>query len=201
MCTIGKSSLMRNGQRVGVFFDSNNQFPAAKEAFAGSNLDHRAVLNEASGGRCLVIANAYVVDDGTTSKKRWVYSLECAGYRVRSKDLRVFMNGEREGDWDVGIVVDVMNYAAKLDIVVLVAGDGDYLPLVEDLQQSGHYVVVMSFKSTLSAALRQTADEVILLDDPRFCYRGNSNSDTNGTTPHDSPVNPNPNLGEEPVKT
>ena|SRR3989344_3734262 len=202
MGIIGNGSFRRNGQRVGVFFDTSNQFLAARLAFGGGNLDLRTLLAEATKGRCLIAATAYVIDDGTPSKQAYIYSLKCSGYRVRAKDLQIFPDGMRKGNWDVGLAVDAKNFAPQLDVAVLITGDGDFIDLMVDLQRSGHYVVVMSFRSNLSAALRDAADEVVLLDDRRFCYRNNGSTNgheaQNGGTP---PTENRDNEGNQPVKT
>lgn len=100
----------------------------------------------------------------------FIHALREFGYRVKEIKLKILSDGTREGDWDIGITVDVMKTAPRLDIVVLASGDGDFIPLVEELQENGCRVEVMAFRCNLSAALAEVADEVILLDDQYFHY-------------------------------
>jgi uncharacterized LabA/DUF88 family protein len=81
------------------------------------------------------------------------------GIEVRSKDLQTFVNGAQKGDWDVGIAVDVLKMAPKLDTVVLVSGDGDFQLLLEHAQAIGCRAEVVSFgRSTSSKLIEQTDD-------------------------------------------
>jgi uncharacterized LabA/DUF88 family protein len=55
--------------------------------------------------------------------------------------------------------------AQKLDVVVLVTGDGDYVPLVEYLKSNtGCRVEVVAFGKSTSARLIDEADEFTDLD-------------------------------------
>jgi len=74
----------------------------------------------------------------------------------------------KKGDWDVGLAVDTIRLAPALDAVVLVSGDGDFVPLLEYLKNSGGVQVeVMAFGRSASARLREAADEFVdLSEDP-----------------------------------
>jgi len=82
-------------------------------------------------------------------------------------DLQVFVGGAKKGDWDAGMVVDVIKMAAKLDVVVLVSGDGDFVPLVEYLQAHGILVEVLGFRETTSSRLIESVDDSTDLSDQR----------------------------------
>jgi len=76
--------------------------------------------------------------------------------------LQIFSGGAKKGDWDVGLAVDAMKMAPKLDAVILVAGDGDFVPLVEYLQStSGVQVEVVSFGKSASMKLKEQADDFL----------------------------------------
>ena len=60
------------------------------------------------------------------------------------------------------MAVDAMKMAPKLDAVVLIAGDGDFVPLVEYLQStSGVQVEVVSFGKSASMKLKEQADDFL----------------------------------------
>jgi uncharacterized LabA/DUF88 family protein len=72
-------------------------------------------------------------------------------------------DGERvvshKGDWDMGIVVDMMRLADHADAYVLVSGDGDYVEAVEYLQsEKGLRVEVISAGQCTSQALLDVCD-------------------------------------------
>ena len=78
---------------------------------------------------------------------------------MKSKDLQVFPGGIKKGDWDVGITIDMIKLSPQLDAIVLVTGDGDYLPAVQYLQFHGRQVEVLAFGKTASAKLVEVADD------------------------------------------
>jgi uncharacterized LabA/DUF88 family protein len=86
---------------------------------------------------------------------------------VRSKPLVVHETlspeGEKtishKGDWDIGIIVDMMRLADHANTYVLVSGDGDYVEAVEYLQsEKGLRVEVISAAPCTSQALLDVCD-------------------------------------------
>ncbi|QKQ73466.1 NYN domain-containing protein [Nostoc sp. TCL240-02] len=69
---------------------------------------------------------------------------------------------------DVKIAVDMIREVKKGDDVILVSGDGDFIPVVEEIQCRGVKVTVVAKKSMLSEQLSKIADEVIYLDDIQY---------------------------------
>ena len=163
------------------------------------NVNYQEIYRVACADRRLVIANAYVIRNPEDRSQPGFFSvLKYLGYRLREKELRYLNDGRREGNWDIGLTVDAVNLGSQLNVVVLVAGDGDFVPLVEDLQSKSCHIIVMSVSIALSKDLRNTANEVILLDQPQFRYmNGFSN---NGPQP---PTNNGKSglMGDEAVKT
>lgn len=151
-------------QRVGVFIDTQNLYHSAK------NLYHRKVnfgnvIKDAVGDRKLIRAFSYVVTTEEGTELDFFEALEKLGIEIRSKDLQIFAGGAKKGDWDVGIAVDAIRLAPKLDAIILISGDGDFVPLVEYLQvHSGCQVEVMTFGKSTSARLIEAADEFFDLD-------------------------------------
>ena len=122
-------------------------------------------------GRKLVRAIAYVIKADIKEEKSFHDALEAIGYEVKSKDLQTFAGGAKKGDWDIGIAIDAIELANKLDTVVLVSGDGDFVPLVEHLKRAmGCRVEVMAFGPSSSGKLRDEADEFIDMDKNKIKY-------------------------------
>jgi uncharacterized LabA/DUF88 family protein len=66
----------------------------------------------------------------------------------------------------------VTKLAEKLDVIVLVTGDGDFLPLVSYLQNTkGCLVEVMAFRQTASSRLVEESDDFINMSDNRKYLR------------------------------
>ena len=92
-------------------------------------------------------------------------ALEKAGIETKVKDLQVFAGGSKKGDWDVGIAVDAIAMSPKLDTVIIVSGDGDFVPLVAYLQMNqGCQVEVVSFGKSTSMRLKESCDDFFDLD-------------------------------------
>jgi uncharacterized LabA/DUF88 family protein len=158
-------------ERVAVFVDGANLYHSIKNYYRGV-LDYDRLLAAAVGGRKLLRATFYIVekqetDEGSASARSFVYNLNKFGYKVRSKPLVIHetltAEGERtvshKGDWDIGIVVDMMRLADHADTYVLVSGDGDYVEAVEYLQsERGIRVEVISAAQCTSQALLDVCD-------------------------------------------
>lgn len=152
-------------QRVGVLVDVSNMYHSAKNLYK-KRVNFKEVLKEAVAGRKLIRATAYVIKTESEEETPFFEALSQQGFEVNMKDLQIFAGGAKKADWDVGITVDAIKLANKLDVVVLVTGDGDYLPLVSYLQNTmGCLVEVMAFRQTASAKLVEEADDFTNLSD------------------------------------
>ncbi|TSC54116.1 MAG: Uncharacterized protein LiPW16_143 [Microgenomates group bacterium LiPW_16] len=61
--------------------------------------------------------------------------------------------------------IDAVTLAQRLDVVILVSGDGDFLPLVEYLRRNtGCKVEIIAFGKSASKKLIEEADEFVNLD-------------------------------------
>jgi uncharacterized LabA/DUF88 family protein len=150
-------------QRIGVFVDVQNLYYSAKHLYK-CKVDFNAVLKEIVAGRELIRAIAYVIKADVKDEETFYEALEEMGFEVKAKDLQVFYGGAKKGDWDVGIAMDVMRLALKLDVVVLVSGDGDFAELLIHAKSLGCRVEVVSFGKSTSHNLKDIADLFIDLD-------------------------------------
>ena len=159
-------------QRVGVFIDVQNLYHSAKHLY-GARVNFKEVLKAALDGRKLIRAVAYVVRTDTEEERAFFEALTRIGIEMRVKDLQVFPGGVKKGDWDVGMAVDAVRMADLLDAIVLVTGDGDFVPLVEYLKfNRGIQVEGMAFARSASGRLREAADDFFDLgENTRFIMR------------------------------
>lgn len=153
--------LKYKNQRVGVFVDVANMYHSAKNLYQ-ANVSFSKILEEAVALRQLIRAIAYVIRSKSREEQTFFGALDRQGFEVKMKDLQIFPGGMKKADWDVGIAVDAIKLADRLDAIVLVSGDGDYLPLVNYLKENrGCRVEVIAFGETTSAKLIEAADEFI----------------------------------------
>lgn len=155
-------------QRVGVFVDAQNMYHSAKNLYK-AKLNFKKVLESAVGDRRLIRAFIYVISTESGEEKAFFEALEKGGYEIKEKDLQIFAGGMKKADWDVGMAMDAVILADKIDVAVLVTGDGDFVPLVEYLRISqGLKVEVISFARSTSAKLKEAVDVFSDLgDDPK----------------------------------
>lgn len=152
-------------QRVGVFVDVQNMYHSAKNLYK-SNVNFAKILQQAVANRHLIRAFCYVIKSDAPKEQGFFEALEKAGFEVRIKDLQTFVTGVKKGDWDVGMAIDAIKIADHLDAIVLVTGDGDFVPLVGYLRENkGCRVEVIAFGRSASAKLIESAEEFINLDD------------------------------------
>ena len=151
-------------QRVGVFVDVQNLYYSAKNIYT-AKVNFSNVLRSAVGRRKLVRAIAYVIRADVKDEQNFFDALENIGFEVKAKDLQVFFGGAKKGDWDIGIAMDSIELAPKLDTIILVSGDGDFQPLVQHLRRAfGCRVEVVAFGKTASNKLVEEADSFLDLD-------------------------------------
>ena len=144
-------------QRVGIFVDVQNLFYSARNLY-DAKIDFGKLLDFVVGGRLLIRAIAYLVHKEGVDQSGFVEALRRFGYEIKSKDLKERADGSAKGDWDMGIAIDSISIAPRLDTVVLISGDGDFVPLVELLQARGCRVEVLAFERSTAVELKEAAD-------------------------------------------
>ncbi len=159
----GDGSPVVSSQRVGVFVDVPNIVYAADRL--NWAIDWGKVLHWLTRDRQLVRATAYapISDDPyqRTEAQRFVQPFYNLPFRVLTKPMKRFGNGEIKANFDVELAIDVVTMADRLDVVCLVSGDGDFRRMVEQVQAKGVRVEVIAFKSSTAGELRAVADEFI----------------------------------------
>jgi uncharacterized LabA/DUF88 family protein/uncharacterized coiled-coil DUF342 family protein len=156
-------TVRRDQERVGIFVDVQNMFYAARQHDA--RLDFEKLMQAAVGERRLIRAVAYVIQTPEVDQTGFVAMLQQRSYQVRRKDLRLRSDGSAKGDWDMGMAIDMIGMADKLDVMVLVSGDGDFVSLVHLLKEMGPRVEVFSFPHNTARDLMEAADQYYAIDD------------------------------------
>ncbi|MCK4525345.1 MAG: NYN domain-containing protein [Candidatus Andersenbacteria bacterium] len=168
-----RKSLKHKDQRIGVFVDAQNMYHSARNLYK-ARVNFKEVLNVAVSDRVLIRAITYVIRTESGEEKSFFEAMEKLGFEIKEKDLQIFAGGQKKADWDVGLAVDAIKLADKLDVVVIVSGDGDYEPLVEYLKiNKGCRVETVAFGESASAKLIEIADEFTDLskDKKRFLIK------------------------------
>ena len=161
-------------QRVGVFIDTQNLYHSARNLYK-ARVNFANVLKEAVAGRTLIRAVAYVIKTEGGKEKAFFDALAKIGIETKVKDLQIFYGGAKKADWDVGLAIDAITMAPKLDTIIIASGDGDFEPLVDYLSiKEGCQAEVIAFGRSTSSRLRDAAHSFIdMCDDPkRFTISG-----------------------------
>lgn len=159
-------------QRVAVFVDVQNLFYSARNMY-DAKINFGKLLDFIRGERRLIRAIAYIVRKEGVDQANFENAIMRFGYEIQAKILKERPDGTAKGDWDMGIAIDAISMADKMDTAVLVSGDGDFVPLVEMLKARGCRVEVVAFERSTAAELKSAAtlyltiEESLLLKDPK----------------------------------
>ena len=180
--------IKHKAQRVGVFIDTQNIYHSAKNLYH-AKANFGAILKDSLGGRVLVRAIAYVATTESGEERSFFGALSKVGIETRTKPLQIFVGGAKKANWDIDMAMDAVKLAPKLDTIILVTGDGDFVSLVEYLQNThGTQVEAVSFGKSSSAKLIEICDDFLDLDEnPKkyliFGSMDNGNGGNNPRTP------------------
>jgi uncharacterized LabA/DUF88 family protein len=112
-------------KKVSIFIDVQNIYYTTKQIFK-SNFDYNKFWKKITSDREVVAAFAYTTTRNDTKQIQFQNILRGIGFEVKLKPFISRKDGSSKGDWDVGITIDVMDYASQSDIIVLASGDGDF---------------------------------------------------------------------------
>ncbi|MEE9449096.1 MAG: NYN domain-containing protein, partial [Ignavibacteriaceae bacterium] len=103
---------------------------------------------------------------GDEKQKQFQNILRGIGFEIKLKPFIQRNDGSAKGDWDVGITLDVMEYAKKSNVVVLASGDGDFDLLVNKIRKDfGVSVEIYGVAQLTAASLINSASKFIPIED------------------------------------
>lgn len=152
-------------QRVGIFIDIQNLYHSSRNLYK-ARVNYKELIKELVAGRKLIRSIAYVVkSDTAVGETGFFEALTRCGLELRSKDLQIYPDGTKKADWDIGMAVDALRMSDFLDVIILVTGDGDFIPLIQYLQYGkGRSVEVAAFGRSASGKLQEIADQFINIE-------------------------------------
>lgn len=156
------SKLRPQDIRLGLFVDVQNVFYGARKFNA--KLDFDRLLTTTINNRRLTRAFAYVVISSEVDQSGFLTMLQHKSFEVKSKNLRLRSDGSAKANWDIEMTIDMLSLADKFDVIALVSGDGDFVPLINILKTIGPLVEVYSFPHNTSKDLMESADRYIAID-------------------------------------
>lgn len=149
-------------QRVAVFVDVQNMYHSAKKTY-GRNLSYAKMLRHCVRNRRLVRAIAYVIEREGIDQVSFLDHLRYCGFEVRKREVIERADGSRKAEWELGIAVDMLRVAEKVDVIVVVSGNGVFADVAPLLHAKGVKYEACAFRESMSDLLMRAVDQYHLL--------------------------------------
>ncbi len=152
-------------EKVSIFVDVQNIYYTTKQCH-NCHFNYNAFWDYATAKREIVTAIAYAIDRRDEKQQQFQKILRGIGFEVKLKPFIQRRDGSAKGDWDVGITLDVMEYAQKSDVVILASGDGDFDVLVNKIKKDFRISVEIYGVRPLTAdSLIRAASKFVPIED------------------------------------
>ncbi len=151
-------------ERVAIFVDVQNIYYTCKHRHQ-KHFNYANFWRRATADRQVVAAFAYATERGDSKQRGFQKILHDIGFQVKLKPYIQRRDGSSKGDWDVGITLDVMEWAEQADVIILLSGDGDFQLLLDKVRQ--RYRVkseVYGVTGLTASALIHAADRFIAIE-------------------------------------
>lgn len=151
-------------ESIAIFVDVQNVYYTTRQAYS-RNFDYNAFWARVTANGSVTNAIAYAIDKGDAKQRQFQNILKAIGFEVKLKPYIQRADGSAKGDWDVGITLDVMEWAPQVQRIVLVSGDGDFDLLVQRVRDLyGVKVDVYGVPQLTAASLVRAATTFIPID-------------------------------------
>lgn len=151
-------------KKIALFADVQNLYYTVRQAH-GCHFDYAALWAQVAGGGQIVEAYAYAIDRGDAKQQQFQQILRNLGFQVKLKPYIQRSDGSAKGDWDVGIAIDVMEAASRVDEVALASGDGDFDLLLERIRElHGTVSVAYGVPGLTAQSLIRAADRYVPIE-------------------------------------
>ncbi len=143
--------------KIALFADVQNIYYTTRQAY-GRQFNYHALWQRVSQQGEIVQAYAYAIARESDKQQKFQSALKNIGFEIKLKPYIQRSDGSAKGDWDVGITIDIMQAAPKVDCIVLLSGDGDFDLLLEKVksdygvQAQAYGVPALTANSLIQAA-------------------------------------------------
>lgn len=153
-------------QKVAIFADVQNIYYTTRQRYQ-KHFNYSVFWQQAVNSKQLIAAFAYATDRGDSKQQGFQQALKNIGFTIKLKPYIQRRDGSAKGDWDVGITLDVLDYAPKVDKIILLSGDGDFDLLLQKIRNDfGVSSEVYGIEGLTASALIRAADEFIPISGP-----------------------------------
>lgn len=111
------------------------------------------------------------------SELRWSSLVGGTTGQVNARVFKKSAKSQKAASVDINIAIDVLRHCYQKDVgtVMILSGDGDYVPLVEEAMRTGTRVFVAALSSGLNLRLSMISDQFVVLDNCFFRLNSWSN--------------------------
>ena len=155
--------------KTGIYVDAENI-----RLCGGYGMRYDTLVELANLGESVLLrANCYLAENGERTKEdrdyrhklyRYHDILRQCGFKVIKKFVKHFVDDEgiltTKANADMDLAIDALLQARNLDRVILLTGDGDFIRLVQALQNMGCRVEVIAFNN-VSSELKEEVDSFL----------------------------------------
>ena len=150
--------------KLAIFVDVQNVYYTVKQQY-NCHFNYNTFWEEVTSGRELVKAIAYATDRGDKKQAHFQHILKRIGFEIKLKPFIQRADGSAKGDWDIGIALDMVEYAMNVDTLVLASGDGDYAAAIDRISANSDVsVVVYGVRELTSISLIRSASRFIPIE-------------------------------------
>lgn len=121
-------------KKISIFVDVQNIYYTSRDIFK-ANFDYNKFWAATTQDREVVKAYAYATAKSDEKQRQFHNILRAIGFEVKLKPYITRKDGSAKGDWDVGITIDILEYAKDSDIIILASGDGDFAMLIKYIKE------------------------------------------------------------------
>jgi len=151
-------------QKVSIYVDVQNIYYTTKQIH-NCHFDYNAFWQKVILNRKVVKAVAYAIESKDEKRRQFQNILRGIGFEVKLKPFIQRIDSSAKGDWDVGITVDILEYAEESDIIILASGDGDFDILVKKLIEKYNSIVeVYGVKQLTAISLINSASKFVSIE-------------------------------------
>ncbi|MHC4822867.1 MAG: LabA-like NYN domain-containing protein [Planctomycetota bacterium] len=151
-------------QRVAVFVDVQNMYHSAKKTY-GRNLSYSRMLRACVRNRRLIRSTAYVIEREGIDQVSFLDHLRYCGFEVKRREVIERMDGSRKAEWEIGISMDMLRIADKVDTIIVVSGNGVFADVAPLIQAKGVKFECCAFRESMSDLLIRAVDQYHLLSE------------------------------------
>jgi uncharacterized LabA/DUF88 family protein len=155
-------------QKIAIFVDVQNIYYTCRHRYQ-KHFNYSTFWQQATENRQVVAAFAYAIERDDAKQRGFQQILKDIGFQGKLKPYIQRRDGSAKGDWDVGITLDVLEWAEQVDVVILLSGDGDFQLLLQkardryQAQSEVYGVEALTAQTLIQAADRFMAIEGDLL--------------------------------------